>query len=273
MAMSRCESELLTKHESDFIATLDLHYLQPHLTKCGLLTTNDVDVLTKSELTRQDSIKKFLTILKTKGNMAFSLFIKALYDEREHLGHASLYKVLTTPEIDPQAQNRLELYMQDEPCLSRTGISHSSSANSLRSGSEISRFSSSAAASSICSEALSNEFTSVHSELSSIKKQLVDNTEMISELTNNTKRLTDHFEKMSERTNELKGINVKTSSSKVSNALLKRRHTLATMKSSSFDTSLIQACNASKQNTQPIKGIQNTIYPLPVAAKKVTLNM
>ena len=248
--------------------------LHPHLTKCGLLTTNDVDVLTKSELTRQDSIKKFLSILKTKGNTAFSLFTQALYDEREHLGHASLYKVLTmsmSPEMDPQAQ-RLELYIPDEPCPSCTGISHSSSANSLRSGSEISRFSSSAAASSVCSEALSNRFTSMKSELTSIKDQLVDNTKMISELTNNTKRLTDHFEKMSERTNELKGMNAKTPPSKASAALPKRRHTATLAKSSSFDTSLIQTCNASKKNTKPPKWIQSTDYPLPVAAKKVTLN-
>ena len=49
------------------IRTLDLSNLIPHLTKCRLLLRNGTDALTKSELTCQDCIKKFLLILQAKG--------------------------------------------------------------------------------------------------------------------------------------------------------------------------------------------------------------
>lgn len=120
MGMSQHELELLTKYENDLKTTLDLTYLMPHLTTYGLLTSNEADMLNKPELTREDAIKKFLSKLKTKGQTAFSLFINALDDEKEHLGHASLFKVLSS-----EIHNRERLGMLDvrdspvvlEPCL------------------------------------------------------------------------------------------------------------------------------------------------------------
>ena len=75
--MSQHDLELLAKHEDDLISTLNLSYLLPHLTKCGLLTSDEAESLDKPDLTRQCSIKKFLHLLKTKGQKAFSLFTTA----------------------------------------------------------------------------------------------------------------------------------------------------------------------------------------------------
>ena len=78
MGMKQRDLELLVKYENDLITTLNLTYLLPHLTKCRLFTSNEAELLTKSELTRRDAIMKFLSILKTKGQTAFSLFVSAL---------------------------------------------------------------------------------------------------------------------------------------------------------------------------------------------------
>ena len=108
--MRQRDLELLAEHENDLMTTLNLPCLLPHLTKrgleqpCALLTDNDAESLTKSELTRQDAIKKFLSILKTKGETAFSLFITALSNEKEHMGHVSLYKKFTC-KIHENAQD------------------------------------------------------------------------------------------------------------------------------------------------------------------------
>ena len=198
MGMNERELELLTQYESDLIRTLNLSYLIPHLTKCRLLSSNDEDVITKSisELTRQDSIKKFLAILKTKGQTAFSLFMDALKNEKDHLGHESLHKMLTNADKDfSHTYDRLGLYSQEittptlyEPRPS-TGMTHSFSGHSLCSGSEVCHFSSqgsSAAASSIGSEALSSGLASV---LGSIKTQIADNSEMMNEFGNELKKI------------------------------------------------------------------------------------
>jgi len=85
----------VTKCENELVTTLNLACLLPHLKKRKLLTDNDADLLSKPEPTRQDTVK-FLSILKTKGRLAFSLFTDALHDETEHLGHSELYKILTS---------------------------------------------------------------------------------------------------------------------------------------------------------------------------------
>ena len=270
MGMNERELELLTQYESDLIRTLDLSYLMPYLTKSRLLSSNDADALTKSELTRQDSIKKFLSILKTKGQTAFSLFMNALRDEKEHLGHASLHRMLSNANPDGYAHDWL--YTR-EPSTTRmreprpsTGMTHSLSGHSLCScsGSEVSHFSplgSSAGASSIGSEALSNGLASVQSELSSIKNQIADNS----------KKVTDNFKMMGELTNELKKVNTalqKTSPSRNDSTLPRRRPSLARLgKFNSFS----QSFDSFKQNTKPsTKRAQSTAaHPAPIQITKM----
>ena len=287
--MSQREVDLLSKYENDLMTTLDLSYLLPHLIKCGLLTSNDEDLLTKQEsVTREGAIKKFLSILKTKGQTAFTLFTKALHNERKHLGHESLYKVLTSGEVSdghgPLYLREASSTMKDlEPPrpLSRP-ISQSTSAYSLdrycecndsklHSDSEISHSvssqGSSTAASSLGSEALSNELSSVHYQLNSIKDQIVDNSKVLTKL--NSQTMTDNTRVMSELTDELKKMQLtfqKSPSSRNISSLPRRQSS----RSTSVNDSVSQSINSSKQNTKPFKRRNTTSCPLPIITKKVS---
>ena len=188
MGMSQHDLELLAKYENDLMTTLNLTYLLPHLTNRGLLTSNEADLLTKPELTRQDAIKKFLSILKTKGQTAFFLFTDALGNEKAHLGHASLYKMLTCHA----QEKRTSMVEDNEPHPPATAsIRQSTSAHNLHCDSGISQGSSSASsATSVGSVALSSGLqlatfisASMQPQLDSIKDQVGDNARSISELT------------------------------------------------------------------------------------------
>ena len=271
MGINERELELLTQYESDLIRTLNLSYLIPHLTKCRLLSSNDEDVLTKSisELTRQDSIRKFLAILKTKGQTAFSLFMDALKNEKDHLGHESLHKMLTNADKDhSHTYDRLGLYSQEtatptmyEPHPS-TGMTHSFSGHSLCSCSEVSHFSSqgsSAAASSIGSEALSSGLASVRSELSSIKTQIADNSEMMNEFGNELKKISATLQRTSPSSN--------------GSTQLRRRPSLARLGKS--DSSISQSFDMSKQNAKSsTKKAQPTAAdPEPIQVTKMVSDL
>lgn len=191
MGMKQQDLELLDKYEKDLMATLSLTDLLPHLTQCRLLTSNDAESLSKPELTRRDAIKKFLLILKTKGQTAFSLFISALGNEKEHLGHASLYRKLTCEVHDHAQANKPSVVKDNEPHpLTTASIRQSTNANSLCSDSGISQSSSSAtsgSAASVGSVALSNGMAalvsaSMQPQLDFIKDQIYENSRNISEL-------------------------------------------------------------------------------------------
>ena len=290
--MSQRELELLCKYEDDLVATLNLSYLLPHLTQCGLITSHEEDLLTKLESTsRESAIKKFLSILKTKGQTAFSIFTTALRNERKHLGHESLYKVLTT---DREVSDNRSLYLREmstinyEPRLSLSRpISQSNSAYSLDKycefndsklhsdsemlSSQISHFSSqgsSAAASSLGSEALSNGLASVHSQLNSIKDQIVDNSKMV---TDTRQMMTDNTRIMSELTDELKSMQLtlqKSPSSRIARGSPRRRS--CQYESISVSDNLGHNNISSKQNTKPLKRRNTTSGPLPIITKKVS---
>lgn len=193
MGMRQHEIELLNEYEDDLIRTLNLAYLLPQLTKCKLLTSNEADQLLATGLTREDAIKKFLTTLKTKGETAFSLFIDGLRSEKEHLGHASLYKALTSdpPRVSEPAGSRTKRFVESvRDCLSPgrqlpslldigSSSMHSQSSDKYsefnedtRSSSDMSHMSSSTPSSSISSEALSSGLTLVNNQLDSLKDQM-----------------------------------------------------------------------------------------------------
>ena len=188
--MKQHDLERLAEHETDLITTLNLTYLLPHLTSCGLLTTNDEDLLTKSDLTRHGAIKKFLSILKTKGQTAFSLFTNALGNEKEHLGHASLYEALTC-EVHHDAKERKFSVVKDNEPHPLATIRQSTSAHNLCSDSSISQGSSSAtsgSAASVGSLALSNGIArlvlaSLQHPLNLMNDKIDKNSRNISELT------------------------------------------------------------------------------------------
>lgn len=201
MGMNQHDLDLLTKYEKDLISTLNLTCLLPHLKECNLLTPNEAESLTKPELTRQSAITKFLLILKTKGQDAFSLFTSALRKENEHLGHASLYKMFCDVQHSPH--ERVEQLLQETSTMSKhltephlppnLSLEPSQSPLKLNSDSQISHISSqgssrgsSTTVSSVSSEALSL----VSNEL---LQKMSDNSEKMNELTTELKKMHEVF--------------------------------------------------------------------------------
>ena len=95
MGMAQRDLDLLAKYENDLVTTLSLAYLIPNLRKRKLLANNEAELLSKKDITGREANNTFLSILKTKGRDALSLFITALREEPEHLGHQTLCEELS----------------------------------------------------------------------------------------------------------------------------------------------------------------------------------
>ena len=88
------EEKVLDEFASDLRSSLNLSYLLPHLMGKKLLTTSEEQRLLeeRDRDTHDENNNKFICYLKTRGSHAFTLFLEALRDETEHLGHVNLYE-------------------------------------------------------------------------------------------------------------------------------------------------------------------------------------
>ena len=80
--------------KSDITSTIQLTYLLPILLQKRLVTEAEFQQLS-SEGRESDSEKngKLIRIITGKGEDAYDLFVEALQEEQEHLGHSSLAKI------------------------------------------------------------------------------------------------------------------------------------------------------------------------------------
>ena len=88
--MEKRQIKILDDFAPDLKLSLNLTYLLPHLMKRKLLTTSEEHKLKSQAKTDHENNSEFLDYLKTKGSRAFALFLAALRDETEHLGHVDL---------------------------------------------------------------------------------------------------------------------------------------------------------------------------------------
>ena len=82
---------------------LDLHTLIPMLNKYQLLTQNNMYDLKNplvAPLERANAL--VYQILPSKGPGAFTLFVKCLQEEKEHMGHQTLARLFTLPNDVPE---------------------------------------------------------------------------------------------------------------------------------------------------------------------------
>ena len=79
--------KILEEFAQDLRSSLNLTCLLPHLMKRRLLTASEEQKLKNQVKTDLDINSEFLDCLKTKGSRAFALFLAALREEKEHLGH------------------------------------------------------------------------------------------------------------------------------------------------------------------------------------------
>lgn len=99
------ESALLSKHIKEHLMTiepvlqefLNLEELQTYLVKYELCTQSEIDAYVVNQLReRSERIQCLLGIIDTKGPDAYLLFLKCLSEEKEHLGHVELYKMIVS---------------------------------------------------------------------------------------------------------------------------------------------------------------------------------
>ena len=104
MALDSNLRDVLQNLKSDITLTVQLPYLLPYLRQKRLVTETELQQLS-SDGRESDSEKngRLIRIIIGKGEEAFDLFVKALQEEQEHLGHSSLAKRLL------QEQNRLKV--------------------------------------------------------------------------------------------------------------------------------------------------------------------
>ena len=119
--MDKRQVKILDDFASDLKSFLNLEYLLPHLMKRKLLTTSEEQKLKNLAKTNHDNNSEFLDYLKTKGALAFSLFLAALRDETEHLGHVDLCNRMS--KHAEQAGIRLSITFEASPEAMGGGLS------------------------------------------------------------------------------------------------------------------------------------------------------
>ena len=76
---------------------LDLKTLVPILHNHSLLTSTDYYYLTNNLIPPLERANQLVhSILPSKGPGAFTLFVKCLQEEKEHMGHQELVKIITS---------------------------------------------------------------------------------------------------------------------------------------------------------------------------------
>ena len=95
MALDVALRDILQNLQSDITLTVQLSHLLPFLRQKRLVTETEFQQLS-SDGREADSEKngKLIRIIIGKGESAFDLFVEALQEEQEHLGHNSLAKRL-----------------------------------------------------------------------------------------------------------------------------------------------------------------------------------
>ena len=102
MALNSNLRDVLQSMKSDITSTVQLTYLLPFLRQKRLVTEAEFQQLS-GDGRESDSEKngKLIRIIMGKGEDAYDLFVEALQEEQEHLGHSSLASKLV------QERNRL----------------------------------------------------------------------------------------------------------------------------------------------------------------------
>ena len=104
MALDAGLREILQNMQREIVITVDLTYLLPILGRKRLVTETQFKQLSgdSRQWNPEERNEKLITIIMGKGVNAFDLFVEALKEEEEHLGHGSLAERLS------QEQSRLK---------------------------------------------------------------------------------------------------------------------------------------------------------------------
>ena len=107
MALDSDLRDVLQNLKLDITLTVQLAYLLPFLRQKRLVTETEFQQLS-SDGRELESEKngKLIRIIVGKGENAFDLFVEALQEEQEHLGHGSLAKKLLHEQSRLKAESK-----------------------------------------------------------------------------------------------------------------------------------------------------------------------
>lgn len=87
--------ELIMSHQPEFMELANLTVLLPHLKSYGLLSHEESQYLNNDLHTEQNRLRKLLEYMENKGQEGCKKLLKAIAEEKTHIGHQQLYQRLT----------------------------------------------------------------------------------------------------------------------------------------------------------------------------------
>ena len=109
MALDPNLRKILQKHQNDIASSVQLQHLLPILRHKGLVTDPEFESLSMTTAeSSYEKNKKMVSIILQKGKKAYDLFLKALQNEKDHIGHKSLAETLVAArkELRPRVPPR-----------------------------------------------------------------------------------------------------------------------------------------------------------------------
>ena len=105
------------EYQEDIIRLVDLATLVPVLNRYKLLTTVENSILTDYMtvvMAPQERCRQLAQFMAKKGDKGYQLFLQALLNEKQHLGHNQLYQLLPSSSAStgssPQSKYKYCLY-------------------------------------------------------------------------------------------------------------------------------------------------------------------
>lgn len=99
--LCKSHTEWLLQHQTDVTELANLSVLVPVMNKHRLLTHQENFYLTSVNTAPQERCQKLVEFLLRKGEAGYQGFLQSLQEERQHIGHAQLYKRFLSPPTPP----------------------------------------------------------------------------------------------------------------------------------------------------------------------------
>ena len=99
-------------HQGDIVELVDLNTLVPVLNRLRLLTVEQNSCLLQTLQSPQERKRQLAKFLCTKGDKGYRLFLQALQEEQQHIGHRQLYERLPPLQAFQQSEFLLRLAPQ-----------------------------------------------------------------------------------------------------------------------------------------------------------------
>ena len=109
----------LDNHMPSIVEKINLQALIPYLISHGLLTEHERQLLRNSYLTECQRKQELISIIQSKGPEGCRMFLEAVSQEPEHLGHREIVTILSAPDnasVAPITGRRVDIVHSCKQC-------------------------------------------------------------------------------------------------------------------------------------------------------------